>query len=40
MVMEPKVRTVFVGFTYSFGAGPRRDPGMDYGGAAGGGAPR
>jgi outer membrane receptor protein involved in Fe transport len=36
---RPKLRAVFVGFTYSFGAGPRRDPGIDYGGGAGG-APR
>jgi outer membrane receptor protein involved in Fe transport len=32
---RPKLRAVFVGFTYSFGGGPRRDPGIDYGAGAG-----
>jgi len=35
-----KLRSVFIGFTYSFGGGAgRKDPGIDYGGA-GAGAPR
>ena len=30
---EPKVRAIFVGFTYAFGGGRQRDPGFDFGGA-------
>lgn len=39
METEAHVRAVFLGLTYSFGTGRRRDPGFDYGAGAGA-APR
>jgi outer membrane receptor protein involved in Fe transport len=36
---EPKVRGVFVGFTYAFGGGRQRDPGFDFGQGGGGPTP-
>ncbi|HQR88207.1 MAG TPA: outer membrane beta-barrel protein, partial [Caulobacter sp.] len=34
---RPKVRAVFIGFTYLFGGGKQREPGFDFGGAQVGG---